>query len=152
MVSICVPVAEVLELAKECLAKGEQVVIRIRGNSMYPFLCDSTDLVALEAPVSDSLKRGNIVLFRYKNQYLLHRIINKKGANYYLRGDNNWSFHLETCKKENIYGIVVKVNRNGREISCDSWQWRFLSLLWIRTHKCRVCLYACYCYLRKVRK
>lgn len=141
-----------IDLFLKLLQRNEIVTFVVKGNSMYPFLRNNQDYVKIVRLESGDLKWGQIVLFRYENRYLLHRIIRKKGTNYYLRGDNNWSFHLETCKKEDVCGIVVKVNRNGHEINCDSWQWRFLSLLWVKTHKCRVCLYTCYCYLRKVRK
>lgn len=131
---------------------GKRVCIRVKGNSMFPFLYDRRDLVILEHFVFKRLKVGDILLYRYKGSYLLHRFIFVRNNMLYLRGDANNTNHYEVIKIEDVLGLVIGVNRNGHEINCDSWQWRFLSLLWVKNHKCRVCLYTCYCYLRKVRK
>lgn len=132
------------------LRMGHTAVLRVRGGSMYPFLRDNRDLVTLRAFAVEGDAVGKIVLFRYEDRYLLHRVIKKESTNYYLRGDNNWSFHLETCREEDIRGIVVKVKRNGYEIDCDSWRWRFLSWLWVKTHCWRVNMYRFYRYFRKL--
>lgn len=138
-----------VEFSFKLLQTGTAVTLVVKGNSMYPFLHDNIDSVTLKALNSEDLKPGRIVLFCYHDKFLLHRIIKIEETNYYLRGDNNWSFHLETCKKEDIQGVVIRVRRNGYGISCDSWWWRFLSLLWIRTHKCRVHMYAFYRYFNR---
>lgn len=140
---------ELLEWVVDILNQHSPVIIRIRGNSMFPFLRDNRDLVTLRAFGPEDLRPGTIILFKYETKYLLHRILRKKSANYYLRGDNNWSFLFETCTEDDVVGVVVSVERNGRQIACDSWKWRFCSFLWMKSHFLRVVLYRGYCFLKK---
>lgn len=142
-------VTDLMEVALGELSRKRVCILRIRGNSMFPFLRDNRDLVTLRAFDPADLKPGAIILFKYKTKYLLHRIIQVKSANYYLRGDNNWSFHFETCTEDDLVGVVVSVERNGRQIACDSWIWRFCSFLWIKSYFLRVALYRGYCFLKK---
>lgn len=145
-----VPNDRLFSSVKDCLHRGQSIVIRIRGNSMLPFLRDNRDLVTLRAVAPGDLKTGTIILFKYKTKYLLHRIVKKKRTNFYLRGDNNWSFRFETCAAEDIQGVVVAIERNGRKIPCDSWKWRFCSYLWMKSHPLRVMLFKGHRFLKKL--
>lgn len=144
------PVSDLVETVSAELLKKQVCTLRVRGNSMFPFLRDGRDLVTLRAFDPDDLKPGVIVLFKYRTKYLLHRIIKQKGANYYLRGDNNWSFRLETCTFDDVIGVVVAVERNGRSmISCTSRKWCFCSFLWMKSHCLRVALFMMYRFVKK---
>ena len=126
-----------------------QVTFRVKGNSMYPFLRNGCDLVTLRTFVPEDLKPGTIILFKYQSKYLLHRIIQLKGTNCYLRGDNNWSFCLESCTIDDMVAMVIAVERNGRNISCNSYGWRICSFLWMKSHFLRVMLFNLYRLLKK---
>lgn len=151
MKSLTLPNAIFIGSLFRLLQEGKVVTFTVKGNSMYPFLRNGRDLVKMKKPESDEMTSGRIVLFRYEGRYLLHRIIKKKGAGYYLRGDNNWSFHLEACREEDIRGMVVGVKRNGQEMDCHSWRWRSLSFLWMKTHAARVYLYRFYRCVRNLK-
>ena len=46
------------------LKNGHKAVLRIKGNSMYPFLRNTRDLVVLRTHRTDELKPGAIFLFQ----------------------------------------------------------------------------------------
>jgi hypothetical protein len=60
--------------AKDALRRGNTVVVRPRGHSMRPKVCDG-DRVTLEPVTSDSLVEvGDIVLVRVKGRDYLHLV------------------------------------------------------------------------------
>ncbi len=71
---------QVFALVEEMLREGTSVKLRVRGNSMSPALIDGKDTVLLE-PLSlhpGGLSVGDVVLFKYKGGFLMHRIIEIK--------------------------------------------------------------------------
>ena len=70
-----IPNIEALTIIEESIKEGNSVRITVRGNSMSPLLIDGKDVVTLKPFLPDNLKVGDIVLFRYKGTFLLHRII-----------------------------------------------------------------------------
>lgn len=76
-----IPNIEALNIIEESIKEGNPVRITVRGNSMSPLLLDGKDAVTLRPFVPDGLKVGDVVLFRYKGAFLLHRIIEIKGSN-----------------------------------------------------------------------
>ena len=112
------------------IAEGKSVKFRVKGNSMYPFLRDGYDLVILEKCSTDSLKPMDVILFRYRGIYILHRIIKRDGVRLLIQGDGVISA-IEQCTVDDVVGKVVKVCRSsGKTISVDSKRWILLSRLW----------------------
>ena len=59
----------------DSLKNGHKAVLRIKGESMYPFLRNTRDLVVLKTPRANELKPGSIFLFQWEGRYILHRLI-----------------------------------------------------------------------------
>ena len=77
------------------------------GYSMYP-LIKSGDLLIIAkkgSPYYDP-EIGDILVYRYKNFYVAHRLIHINGDIYFLKGDNN--DYVERVKEENIVGEVIE--------------------------------------------
>ena len=56
------------------LNEGESITMKVKGNSMLPFITDRNSVLLREVDVS-KLKKGDIVLATTnKAQYVLHRI------------------------------------------------------------------------------
>jgi len=70
-----IPNIEALNIIEESIKEGSPVRIRVRGNSMSPLLLDGIDVVSLRPFVRGELKIGDIILFRYREGFMLHRII-----------------------------------------------------------------------------
>ena len=111
--------AEVVRMLDE----GKRVRIPVKGYSMLPFIRGEKDEVWLEAP-GDELKVDDIVLFRYKERYIMHRIIKiSEEEGIVIRGDGV----PETCEypsKDEICGLVTAIIRNGKD--CDPYSKREL--------------------------
>jgi len=57
-----VSINDIIDIIKEKLASDGSVILKITGNSMYPFLVDRLDSVVLRKP-HKQLKKGDIVFF-----------------------------------------------------------------------------------------
>lgn len=111
------------------IAKGRNVRIRMKGHSMMPLLRSGLDEVVVSPCVVEELRAMDIVLFRHRGRYILHRIIWIEGGCYRMQGDGVWRFS-ESCEAETIIGVVRKVYRSGRGIDTDSFLWKLVSRLW----------------------
>ena len=109
---------------------GESDVwLKVQGTSMRPFLRNDRDTVILRKP--DRLKIGDIVVFRRKETYIMHRIIELENGFITTLGDN-----LRVPEKgipvENVCAKVVGAVRDGKQIDPDSAVWKFFSNIYIK--------------------
>jgi len=121
------PASEVLsELVKEVVSKGVECRLQVKGYSLSPFIKDG-DTITI-SPVSDSLPRfGDVIAFIHPRteKLLIHRVVWKSGDTYLLKGEGA----LEPdglIKKENVLGLVTKVERKGKRIFLGLGPERFL--------------------------
>jgi|GEM_PF-6186439 len=70
-----IPNREILPLIEESIQSGVPVKLTVKGGSMAPLLRDGKDVVTLYPSDTGRLKKGDVVLFRHKNGFILHRII-----------------------------------------------------------------------------
>lgn len=81
-----------LQIIEESLKEGVPVKLTVMGNSMFPTLLGGKDVVTLVPFTREqSLTVGDVVLFRYKKAFLLHRVIEiphrEEGQPVFLKGD-----------------------------------------------------------------
>ncbi|MDR2919681.1 MAG: S24/S26 family peptidase, partial [Tannerella sp.] len=70
------------------LAGGKQVTLKVKGNSMLPFIVGGLDSVVLQK--QESYRRGDVVLAEVgQSRFVLHRIIRIDGNVVVLMGDGN---------------------------------------------------------------
>ena len=93
---------------EEQIAEGMQVKITLVGTSMQPTLCEG-DILTL-APLDGHPAVGDVVLFRYQGQHLLHRIISVADGIYTMQGDNCVS--TESCRRDAIVARLVAVEKH----------------------------------------
>jgi hypothetical protein len=123
-----------VELVKEVLGKGVECRLQVKGYSMSPFIKDN-DVVTI-SPISDVLPGfGDVTAFIHPKteRLLIHRVVWKSGDAYLLKGESA----LEPdglIKKENILGLVTKVERKGKRIFLGLGPERFLIALLTRTN------------------
>ena len=107
------PNDKLLPLVRQFVAKGETVIISVKGFSMRPFLEHLRDRVKL-APWTD-LHVGDAVLAEIApGHFVLHRIINiQDGHALTLMGDGNVR-GTESCTVDDVCGVVIEYLRpNG---------------------------------------
>lgn len=116
---------------EQMLASGETVKIKLLGHSMYPFLRSNKDSVVLSPFKKEDLKRGSVALFKYKDSYILHRIVCIFNDVYTFRGDGNVGL-IERVHLDDIVALMTGIERlSGRKYSCNSFLWRTASCLWL---------------------
>mgnify|MGYP002521622243 FL=1 len=124
------PVANesLLPEVEKLLAEGLHVTLKVKGNSMLPFIRGGRDSVTLEAPAG--ISRGDIVLARIgKERYVLHRIIGTKGNTVILMGDGN-CHGTEQCLRSDICGRVITIVKPHKYISTDSSCMHMAGTVW----------------------
>ncbi len=94
------------------LNDGKNVQIKVRGTSMRPLLRDNRDIVELKPYRGERLRKHDIVLFKYHDIHVLHRIIRTDGDRLTIQGDGVWA-SKEHCTTQNVVAVVVAVKREG---------------------------------------
>lgn len=100
---------------EELLREGNNVSIKVRGYSMYPFLIPGKDSVIVEpAAGMDAFKRGEVLLYRRATGLLvLHRVWKVKNDGLYFVGDNQMEIEGPLDRKQ-VIGKMVSFEKNGR--------------------------------------
>lgn len=112
------------------IAAGRTVRFRLKGNSMFPLLRNGKDSVILRHCPPEELKPMDVVLFRYRGKYVLHRIIRREGERLLIQGDGSL-VAKEECTVYDVVGKVVQVQRpSGNPVSVVNWRWTLPSRLW----------------------
>lgn len=116
-------------LATELDSKGEIVYTNV-GDSMYPLIRTSGDLLVIKK-YSGNLKKYDIPLYiRSNGKYILHRVIKiKKDGTYVMCGDNRYNKEYG-IKDTDIIGVLYSVIRNSKEIKMTDLKCRFYAHLW----------------------
>ncbi len=95
------------------LKKRGALVYKTSGESMLPLIRSGQDLVKI-LPLTEAPRRKDIVLFKYKGKYLLHRVVKVKKNGYDLCGDN-CSHREKDINASDIIGKLSAVISNGKE-------------------------------------
>ena len=110
------------------LEQKRSVKIRISGQSMSPFLRDGKDFAVLSAlPSGYRFRKGDVLLFVYGGQYVVHRLHRIHGKTLYMKGDhqNRW----EIIHPDDVRGWVSCVQfANGRRVHARTLLWKILTL------------------------
>ena len=124
-----------LKDVRELLSEGHTVTLRVRGNSMRPFLEDRRDSIVLTTVTHINI--GDAVLAEIApGRYVFHRIIAIDGENVTLMGDGNVN-GTEHCTKADIKANALAVVRKGKTYSTDGKRWKRYSALWVRLRPLR---------------
>ena len=120
---------DLMPIIKELIDGGSEVKMQVSGISMTPILHDIQDSVVLTKP--HKVKKYDIVLHQRENgQYILHRIIKKKGNVLTIAGD----FEVEKeypVYTEQIIAKVIAFTRNGKDYKPGDFIIRLYSFIWV---------------------
>ncbi len=75
-----------LELAREQLARGRPLRVRVRGGSMWPALRDGQEVVVWAASW-EALRVGDVVLYLRGTDLVLHRVVRRARGQVWVQGD-----------------------------------------------------------------
>lgn len=116
------------ELVQEQLSQGKEVLIPVRGNSMLPFLREG-QRVLLKAEENRKVQLGDIVLAKWQDKVILHRIIRCFSDEIWLAGDNNLG-QIEKLYRQDILAFMNAYYTSDNTLKkIVNWD-RFLGLCW----------------------
>lgn len=123
-----IPNALLFASVEEIIAEGKSVDITVKGFSMRPFLRDGRDAVTISPIGAEELRVGMVVLFRYRNAHVLHRIRAIRDGRLTIEGDGNYRL-CEEAAVEDVVGYVSSVTLGGgATLSYGSARWRCRSV------------------------
>lgn len=113
------------------LLSGYDILLGVRGSSMFPFLRDSKDRVLIRGCEKDDVKIGDIVFFKRScGKYVMHRVVAIDAQkNVYLAGDAQCNIEGPVY---DIFGKVVKIYRGSKCFNESLYIWKILSCVWIK--------------------
>jgi|GEM_PF-808292 len=118
------------------------VTICLEGDSMRPLIRRGKDPVTI-LPLSRPLKIGDVVLFQGgPGRYVVHRVRKISENRVQTLGDNCWNPD-PWMPLENVWGLVMRMERNGRVIRLESSLARFLGRVWMAFHPIRLLYRRC---------
>lgn len=95
----------------QALLKTQTLEVVVMGDSMYPVI-HQQDVAIVEAVGEYDV--GDIIVYQYEGEMLVHRIIKKTATTYFCKGDN--AFRLEKIEDTDVVGKVCKLFRSGKRI------------------------------------
>lgn len=101
------------------------VRIRVKGWSMQPIIRNMRDEVLIDKRNDRVPNKGDICLFRYNGNYILHRYKYDDGDIMVMQGDNLLTH--ERCRLQDVVGIVRIVYHKGIETSPTSVKWQIIT-------------------------
>ena len=93
-------------------------------------------------------KVGDVVLYRRRDQYVLHRVVQVREKDYVILGDN-CVVREYGITDEDIIGVMTGFVRSGKEVGVSDPGYRLYSSFWLRTEKPRVFLKRAKAWLRR---
>src|SRR5690606_6031121 len=116
------------ELVMQELAAGNTVRIPVIGKSMEPFLRERDEVLLQVAKIGD-IDVGDIVLARWRQRYVLHRVVRKKADGLWLVGDNNLA-QIENIASADLIAVLSEARRNGKLLQVSTTFNKNLGTLW----------------------
>lgn len=118
---------------EELLKEKGFVLKYTRGISMEPMLREGREqsLIRSVQAMGREPRQWDVVLFSRGREYVLHRIVGRKGELFRIRGDNCMGSDL--VKREEILGILAGFYRGETYIDCqeDKAYLRYVRMRWL---------------------
>ncbi len=120
-----------IELIRTVHEKKKDFRFKASGNSMNPAIRND-DIITITPVRNSPLGYGEIVAFRHpgSGSLIIHRITSIKSKKYSIKGDNS-DIADRNIPGENIIGVIIKVERNGKALF---WPNRVNHLLFSRIY------------------
>lgn len=110
------------------LEQGDQVWIPVQGKSMRPFLRESDRVLLKRVEIADTAI-GDMVLARWAQGYVLHRVVRKEVNGLWLAGDNNL-LQVEKIPAKDVMATVLDVRRAERPLPVCNTFYKNLGIIW----------------------
>ena len=113
------------------ISEERTVTLTAKGYSMNPFIVHMQDQLTLGPWKDEDIRKGAVVLVKDdRGNFLVHRIIDRRGDKILLMGDGNIGIQ-ETASVTNIIGIMTAVTKKKRSYPTNGLIWRIYSWIWL---------------------
>lgn len=120
-----------MEEIRNLISEGRTVSLTVKGNSMNPFLVSMRDQMSLGPWKDEDIRKGCVALVKdTRGNYVIHRIIERKGDMVTLLGDGNVGM-TERASLDNIIGIMYSITRKGHVWTPEDRIWKLYSWFWM---------------------
>ena len=146
---------EKIDTPEKMLSEWGYIVYTIKGTSMMPLLRQYRDIIEIRPKGEHRCKKYDVVLYKRGKNYILHRVLRVLPDGYIIAGDHN-TFLEYDIKDEHIIGVMVRMIRDGKEISMTDKKYRLYVHLWCDFYPVRMgllrirrFLWRCKSYLKR---
>lgn len=115
-----------IKLTCDALNQNQTITFKVKGISMWPFYQHQKTSVTLSK--KDDYQVFDVVLARYQDRYVLHRILKRKDQTYMLRGDG--AILREHISFDDIIGYVYSHENKRNTLESSKW-YRLKVFLWV---------------------
>jgi len=130
---------------EQMLSEGKSIELRCFGSSMQPYLRgDGSEIIVASPFSSGELRPGAIVLFRYRGNYVCHRIVSRQKEKLLMQGDGTVKKQEEVSVSDVIGIIHTIIRRNKKPVSTHSKAAQRYWRCWLRLSPIRNCLLRVY--------
>ena len=119
----------------DVLKEKEIYVGTVNGTSMLPMLRNRKDTVIIR-PVTDKLKKYDVVLYRKENMYVLHRIVKVMPDGYIICGDNCTNLERDVTNRQ-IIGKMEEFYRGERQVFMNGVGYKLYCIIWVALYPVR---------------
>lgn len=121
---------EYIGTLRELTEEGREVSLIISGSSMAPFLIHQRDRILFRKPDRE-LRKGDMVFYQRDNgQFVMHRIRRVRPDGYDIIGDAQ-TVTESSVRRDQIFGLVTRVERKGKWLSPGDFWWEFFAHVWL---------------------
>lgn len=107
------------------------------GYSMMPLLRQKKDIIEIHKKGPERCKKYDVVLYKRRERYVLHRILRVLPDKYIIAGDHN-TFLDSPVTDDMILGVLTRVIRNGKSITPDNIWYKLYVHLWCDIYPVRM--------------
>ena len=125
-----IPNALFFQQVEDYLAQDKQVRFPVKGRSMLPFLREG-DIVELRKVEAAELHVGQVVLAKYEEAFILHRIVKLNKLSLVLAGDGNYH-QVEEISRAAVLAVVVVAYRGEQNLNINTSYKKMLGTLWFK--------------------
>lgn len=113
---------------EQLLAEKGFLVYTNVGISMMPLLRQRRDIIEIR-PLFGRAHKYDVVLYKFDEKYILHRVLKVQPNGYVICGDHNIRREYGITD-DMILGVMTRVIRDGKSIYPTDWKYKLYVHLW----------------------
>ena len=114
---------------EELLEKNLYILYTNVGTSMLPLLRQRRDIIEIHKKEPGRCKKYDVVLYKCRDKYVLHRILMVRKNDYVICGDHSIRREYGITDAQ-ILGVMTRVIRDGKSVYPSDWKYKLYIHMW----------------------